>query len=134
MNPLKWRRQYSRDQIPLIPVVCLGAAVFADTIRGTVPSLVKRLRQLLRDAEANGRLIYMEIDEYFTSQRCSSCLRRSLASVEIENGDLMYAVLRCGYCRKTWQRDVNAARNILAVVLYQIYTRSLGRPHNLEKQ
>ncbi|CAO3596558.1 unnamed protein product [Absidia cylindrospora] len=131
-NHGKWRKLPSYSQ-PKIPVVCVGNAIFADTMRGTLPSLVKRMKKLLVEADNLGRLAYMEIDEYLTSQRCSFCFRLTLEHVTVENGDSLFGVLRCRSCRKIWQRDVNAARNIHSVVMHQIATNTNERPHNLER-
>ncbi|CAO3588493.1 unnamed protein product [Absidia cylindrospora] len=129
-NPTKWRKlpPYSQHKIP---VVCLGDANFTDS--QTDRSLVKRCKDLLVKAERDGRLIYMEIDEYLTSQRCSRCCNLTLTRVQIANGDFLYGVLRCQSCGRLWQRDVNAARNIHSIVMHQIRNNTLTRPHHLER-
>ncbi|GAA5816997.1 hypothetical protein MFLAVUS_010532 [Mucor flavus] len=57
----------------------------------------------LKKREAEGRLSAITIDEYLTSQICSVCGHRTLKDV------------LCETCNKIWQRDDNAARNMLAV-------------------
>jgi hypothetical protein len=125
----KWKKMAPHAE-PKIPVVCFGDANF---IRRTDPCLINHLRDQLKRAEQEGLLIYMEIDEYLTSQRCSACLALTLEYVQIENGDHLYNVLQCTTCGTKWNRDVNAARNILAVVLHQIITGTLTRPYNLDR-
>jgi len=59
------------------------------------------------------------IDEYFTSQKCHACGGQLEMNQATRMGD-------CAKCRKSWDRDMNAARNIRAVFNAQV--AGLPRP------
>lgn len=63
-------------------------------------------------AESAGRRI-VQVDPYLTSQICSGCS-------EIVKKPLAVRIHRCPYCGTTLDRDVNAARNILARARLQV--------------
>ncbi|TPX50120.1 hypothetical protein SeLEV6574_g01101 [Synchytrium endobioticum] len=87
-------------------------------------------------------------DEYMTSQRCSHCARRGapeavaddlrlsgLASVLEDAGCFgaqhcqpLHAVRYCETCSTVWDRDYNAARNILYCFLYERAFAERPRP------
>ncbi|CAO3588451.1 unnamed protein product [Absidia cylindrospora] len=113
---------YARDQVP---VVCLGDGRSSDK---ETRSLLKRCKDLLIKAECDGQLIFLEVDEYLTSQRCSGCFNLTLSDVQAANG-----VQRCQSCDKMWRREVNAARNLRSIVMHQIHNKTHSRPHNLER-
>ncbi|CAO3588450.1 unnamed protein product [Absidia cylindrospora] len=118
---------YSRGKVP---VVCLGDIRFGD--RDT-RSLLKRCKDILRDAERDGQLVFLGVDEYHTSKRCSSCFKLTLSQVQADNGDFITGVQKCCSCGKMWRRDVNAARNLRSIVMHQILNKTLTRPRNLER-
>ncbi|CEP14429.1 hypothetical protein [Parasitella parasitica] len=64
--------------------------------------------------EAAGELIVLTIDEFKTSKTCSSCFDSNLGIVKTPyfKGN---SVLACPKCKKVWQRDVNAAINMMTI-------------------
>jgi len=130
----RWKAQIYRakalDQVcrrvtgrqPATTLVGFGAAGFVGP--GPVKAFKRRLRQHCR---------VVEVDEYLTSQICSRCQERELeglpCSQPAPGTSRLYALRRClnERCRLSsdsqrsviWDRDVNAARNILHVFLYQ---------------
>ena len=94
-------------------IVCFGDASFRHNSKGHASSpkqerFVKRLRQL----KAN---VYMT-NEYNTSQICSKCMKGQRLE-DCKTSTNSHYVRRCTNktCRTIWNRDVNAARNILYV-------------------
>ena len=74
-----------------------------------------------------------DVDEAYTSQVCSCCHKKKLVNLHrhLENGERcsVHAVLHCtnSECkRKTWDRDVNASRNIFEIFLATL--NGLKRP------
>ena len=114
-------------------VVVLGACECSSGF-GYFPAPLKELRRRL---ELHTRVVV--IDEHYTSQRCSDCAfaeepshhrldagrcgdtHESGASGEI------HGVRWCPECRKLWNRDVNAARNMRQVFLHML-AHGLSRP------
>ena len=79
----------------------------------------KRIRRRLA---ATRRVVL--IDEYFTSQKCHACGEQLEMNQATRMGD-------CAKCRKSWDRDMNAARNIRAVFNAQV--AGLPRPAYLRR-
>ena len=52
------------------------------------------------------------IDELMTSKVCNICYEDSLKKVDSVNG---HSVLGCQNCKTLWQRDINAAKNMLLI-------------------
>ncbi|KAG2233354.1 hypothetical protein INT48_009102 [Thamnidium elegans] len=65
----------------------------------------------LKKCEAESSLIAAAIDYYLTSQICSGYNNRTLKDA----GNKEKSSIICEACNKIWQRNVNAARNMLAV-------------------
>lgn len=121
--PLKWRklrfdtritRQKAYDKIcnELIgnnptTIIAYGGGRFDHASRGRFPTPNKHLFVQLK-RRCRTRLT----PEYNTSKLCSNC-RHELTATDF------YAVKRCELCLITWNRDVNAARNIREVFLYR---------------
>jgi putative transposase len=72
-------------------------------------------RNMLRyKSRLRGGGVYLEVSEYLSSQVCSAC--GSLPASRPKGiADLRQRVWRCSDCGTVHDRDVNAARNILAV-------------------
>ena len=105
-----------------IPLVVFGGAIFPNTMKGMIAGIagiVRRCVKLLKQAEYQGRLVLILIDEYKTSRicsnpecRCDALEKMPINSDNVDSTDKMYGVLRCQKCNIPWQRDFNAARNM----------------------
>ena len=100
------------------------------------------------------------VDEYFTSQKCSSC-EKKLVYVGIRSADEqfaterhfkthclrppIYGVLKCLHCKsegassstnpkKHWHRDINAAINIGKAFIFAAHHGGDGRPEYLRRE
>ena len=97
---------------------------------GYSPSPIKDLKKRLR---SHTRLVVL--DEHFTSQRCSTCAFREPAAGEVDyrnrkdaflepdpKNPNIFGVRWCPHqsCKKYWNRDINAARNIRGIFLEMI--------------
>ncbi|KAI8883278.1 hypothetical protein K501DRAFT_184767, partial [Backusella circina FSU 941] len=72
---------------------------------------VGRLWKVLQRRESNGVCIVTTIDEYYTSQVRSIC---SLLSLKEKRG---FKVLQCNGYKGIFDRDINAAKNIIIIAL-----------------
>jgi hypothetical protein len=103
------------DQISVI--VAHGDGDFAGTMRGVPPVMTKSLtKKLCQDTTT------IFVNEFLTSQRCSCCLSKMTK-------EKRFRVKRCSnsVCIRTfWNRDTNAAINILTSFLYEVAN---GRSH-----
>ncbi|CEP09711.1 hypothetical protein [Parasitella parasitica] len=74
----KWRKQeFQRTPEDIVPVVCLGDGNFGRrTFRGRPHGLARTLRRLLREAENQGHLISIDINERYTSQDVAVVARK----------------------------------------------------------
>lgn len=89
-------------------IVALGDASFAHNSRGHASTPTKELRRRLK-----GRCRLRMIDEYRTSITCSKC------DGSLPKRTRYWQVKVCqDICLTSWNRDVNAARNILAIFLW----------------
>jgi len=107
-------------------VACHGAIFVGDVSSSKLAStrLAKSVydagwstfRGMLRYKASRHGAVFLEVDENFTSQRCSSCgdlpsgRPRGIASLGIREWE-------CSSCGANHDRDVNAAKNILAIGL-----------------
>jgi hypothetical protein len=67
----------------------------------------------LKRREATGDFLTVVIDEFCTTQVCCSCQTCTLRSVHIAGN----GILRCETCKILWNRDVNAAKNMMQICL-----------------
>jgi transposase len=84
----------------------------------------------------------LEVDEYKTSQMCSSCCSRvkmKRAKIQQEKGKdgvikivSCYKVLKCTTCNNLWNRDVNASRNIFMAFKNQVLGKE--RPRKIRRK
>ncbi|RLN94945.1 hypothetical protein BBJ28_00024901 [Nothophytophthora sp. Chile5] len=142
---LKWRFFVSRMKTKtldalvkrLVPVasprVLVGYGDWSrrDKITGHAPGPVKGFKRALKK-----RATVVPVDEFRTSKLCSCChefLEKALLPVKTEDGEFVLEetrnVLRCSSsaCKATfWNRDVNAARNIFALLKSKLL--GLSRP------
>jgi IS605 OrfB family transposase len=89
-----------------------------------LPTTVKRaynalahykFRCILKDKCLRRGIIYLEVNEHYTSKSCTHCGRIN----EIGTSE----VYKCDCSSKVWDRDVNGARNILLKTLSESYLR-----------
>jgi hypothetical protein len=106
----------ANDSRPVI--VAYGAATFSASSSGQCAGPVKGVRKALRQ---HGVEMY-DVYEDYTSQLCSCC-HKKLEPMYSEGGEFaIHAVRRCltANCKcKVWNRDLNAALNILHVFLHE---------------
>ncbi|RLN96521.1 hypothetical protein BBJ28_00018299 [Nothophytophthora sp. Chile5] len=148
---LKWRFLRSRKRMAALdalarrivpkasPLVCIAYGDWSnqDRIKGHPTSPVKGFKEALKR-----RATVLTVDEYRTSQLCSLCHRRlEWARLRYPNkkGEVVLKanrnVLRCAHseCKANfWSRDVNAARNILSILVSTL--SGLGRPTAFERE
>jgi transcription elongation factor Elf1 len=87
--------------------------------RGKVSGLARVCLRVLRQAEREGELIVVVVNEFYTSQVCSRCGERRLRGKSLD-GDTMHAVQVCTNCGTVWQRDVNASRNLQYIFKHEV--------------
>ncbi|KAI8067758.1 hypothetical protein BC940DRAFT_50408 [Gongronella butleri] len=106
-KPAKWRAAPHVASPDKCPVICLGDGNF-DCIRfrGKSHGHVKLLRQKLRQAQKQGRLIVVDVAEGYTSKTCSTCGRCALENVKVflpfQKVYALHAVVFCNKCRRMW--------------------------------
>ncbi|GAA5817579.1 hypothetical protein MFLAVUS_011127 [Mucor flavus] len=81
------------------------------------------LQCFTKKREAAGDLLVVTVDEFKTSRICCRCGTDSLDGVAHVKG---HSVLVCKTCNTLWQRDVNAAKNMMTISL-SIW-KGMGRP------
>lgn len=69
------------------------------------------LWRILRRREINNECILTTIDEYYTSQVCNTC---ALLSLKEKRG---FKVLTCTKCNAVFDRNINAAKNMMLISL-----------------
>ncbi|KAJ3078525.1 hypothetical protein HK102_004430 [Quaeritorhiza haematococci] len=76
----------------------------------------RRIMKMLASCGFKDWFVAAEVSEFNTSQVCSKCLSdQRLESTE------HWGVKRCEICDRWWNRDINAARNMLCLVYEAIY-------------
>src|ERR1700722_19861894 len=105
MTVAKWRPS-NAGTTGRIPLIAWGHAKFNTNVRGKPAGYSKRCRSLLKQQEQCGRIVVVPIDEFNTSQVCSSCRQKTLRKVRVEGdmGGELNSVLSCSHCNKIWQR------------------------------
>jgi hypothetical protein len=110
---MKWREE-DKSKVPL---VVFGNGMFGKNLvklKGLRCGVAGVLWRCLKKREAAGDLIVLPVDEYKTSRICSRCETDSLGDVACIKG---HSVLLCKKCNTLWQRDINAAKNMMAISL-----------------
>ena len=125
----KWKPLPPQPDTHLIPFIGYGGANFGkratfSSNRGGLSDTCKKLLKKLNDAN---KIIFLEIDEYLTSQVCSFCGKRSLDNVKGYWDSPLYSILSCKSCNIVMQRDVNAARNIHGILI-SLLTKGIRPP------
>ncbi|RLN94995.1 hypothetical protein BBJ28_00019981, partial [Nothophytophthora sp. Chile5] len=106
-------------------VVAFGAGMFSSCSRGHCPGPVKGVRRALRE---RGVEMY-DVNEDYTSQLCNCCHGKVVPMYSQGGGMAIHGVRRylSATCmRKTLNRDVNAALNILCI--FTVETLQGDRP------
>lgn len=102
------------DAAPQDLFVCFGDASYNPHLRGVQSS--PRRQWLARRLKVNHGVTVVDVWEFNTSQICSKCeAPQKLADCKTASNS--YKVRTCLGCQTIWDRDVNAARNILKVGL-----------------
>ncbi|XP_043467309.1 uncharacterized protein LOC122501699 isoform X1 [Leptopilina heterotoma] len=96
--------------------VAIGGAEIPNFIKGYTKAPLKRIQQtLFQRSEELGKdkLQVVKVNEFNTTKMCSRCVR----PLKISKSPHRYTY--CAKCKTTWERDVNAGRNILNLALVQ---------------
>ncbi|CEP11429.1 hypothetical protein [Parasitella parasitica] len=82
----KWRKQeFQRTPEDIVSVVCLGDGnIGRRTFRGRPHGSARTLRRLLHEAENQGHLLSIDINERYASQVCSGCGEKKFGQPEAE--------------------------------------------------
>lgn len=104
-------------------VFAFGAAKFAHNSRGSASSPVWTFR-----TELSKVCSMVLINEYKTSQLCSSCHTSYLRPGRVKGEKRsLHGVRVCALCRTHWNRDINSALNMLFLFWFQL-ARDGDRP------
>lgn len=112
-----------------------GAADFPHAMKGNVASAYKRLKKTLA---LRSNVTLVEVGECNTSQKCCRCHERMKnARKEVVDGDRIrqepiHAVKVCPHCCTTWNRDLNASRNIAHI--FNMLRSGKERPEDFRPQ
>ena len=100
-------------------VVAFGAGMFSSCSKGHCPGPVKGVRTALRRRRG---VAVVNVNEDYSSQLCSECYQKLEPMYGESGGEAIHSVRRCvtANCPRTlWNRDINAALNILHIFLYE---------------
>ena len=103
-------------------IVAFGDGKFSPSMKGHAPIAVKKLRTVLKH-----RCHVIDICEYNTSQKCCGCgedlqkpkvktkVRKKVEGkmVFVDAYKVVHGVRSCHQCSIVWNRDVNAAKNMI---------------------
>ena len=92
-------------------------------LKGNKCGVTGVLWRALKKREKEGDLLAVTIDEFMTSRICNICYEDSLKKVDGVKG---HSVLGCQNCKTLWQRDINAAKNML--LISSLIWNGYGRP------
>lgn len=95
-----------RDTVRLVGIDLNHVAFSHDSDNAVVP-YPHNLKKSLRYKAERASIVFKEVDPTYTSQTCSSCGHRQSMPLNVR----IFACPTCGY---SINRDLNAARNILA--------------------
>ncbi|KAI7900981.1 uncharacterized protein BX663DRAFT_438345, partial [Cokeromyces recurvatus] len=113
----KWKPiKYQQDSTK-VPLIVFGSGMFGKDnvkLKGLRCGIVGKLYKLLKKREAEGQLIATTIDEFKTSKTYSLCFFDDLKIISTKSFKGV-AVVCCERCSKVWQRDSNAANNMMTI-------------------
>ncbi|CEP17611.1 hypothetical protein [Parasitella parasitica] len=101
-----------------VPLIVFGSGMFGKDsvkLKGNKTGVTDILWRAIKKREKEGDLLAITIDEFKTSRICYRCYEDSLKKVDNVKG---VSVLGCENCKTLWQRDVNAAKNMLLISSY----------------
>lgn len=128
-------------------IVCVGNGHIETTLKGLATCPIAKI---MRAISRRRRVVF--VPEAYTSQKCSECQSSDCVTMKVpaihkglqtsSNGRVFFPTIhglrQCPHCARTWNRDHNAARNILnnalswmkskTCVSYLSKTTSLERP------
>lgn len=100
-----------------VPLIVFGDGMFGKDrvkLKGHRNGVVEKLYRTLKSKEAEGQLIVITIDEYKTSKTCSLCFHDDVRIISSKTFRGV-GVVSCSQCSKLWQRDSNAANNMMTI-------------------
>lgn len=128
----KWKpSKFQEEDKTKVPLVVFGNGMFGKDIvkmKGLRCGVAGVMWRCLKKREAAGDLLVIPIDEYKTSRNCCVCETDSLNNVSGVKGN---SVLVCNICGKLWQRDTNAAKNMMKISIAM--WKGLGRPETYSR-
>ena len=95
--------------------------MFSSCSKGHCPGPVKGVRTALRRRRG---VEVVNVNEDYSSQLCSECHQKVEPMYGESGGEAIHSVRRCvtANCQRTlWNRDINAALNILHIFLYEAF-------------
>lgn len=128
----RWRPLKYKEDKTKVPLVVFGDGLFGKDhvrLKGNRCGVSGSLYRCLKKRERAGGLIAVTIDEFRTSKICNGCRSDSLTSAGHIRGQ---SVLECTTCNILWQRDVNAAKNMLAIGV-EVW-KGVGRPNEFSRK
>ncbi|GAA5812996.1 hypothetical protein MFLAVUS_006462 [Mucor flavus] len=87
-------------------------------LKGHRHGLSNKIYKQLKLREGLGELLLLNINEYYTSKTCNSCLNQGLKNLEVGKGEdvkKLHQVLVCTTCNIFWNRDVMASKNMMSI-------------------
>ncbi|PHZ16191.1 uncharacterized protein RHIMIDRAFT_233792 [Rhizopus microsporus ATCC 52813] len=92
-------------------------------IKGARCGVIGKLWKDVKKREKEDGLITITVDELNTSKACNNCEKIILEPAKRTRGN---SILVCKTCNTLWQRDMNAAKNMMTISLST--WRGDGRP------
>jgi len=126
--------KYKEPDKELELVVAFGNATFNCSLKNSLPGPCRKLRR-----ELSKRVTVIPISEPYTSQKCHKCLGQLKPLIERviykdkrgkerETDRALHGVRVCPNCLITCNRDINAADNMLYIMIYMHQNRN-KRPY-----
>ncbi|KAI7864089.1 uncharacterized protein EV154DRAFT_488962 [Mucor mucedo] len=112
-RPNKWKPLPYEEDKSKVPLVVFGEGMFGKNLV-KLKGMTGVMWRSLKKREAAGELIAITIVEYETSKVYSQSYFDDLKVIKTP-GFKGSKVLCCQKCEKVWQRDVNAARNMMII-------------------
>ena len=78
-------------------------------------------------------LLLLDLVPLLPLQHCSQCGHELQAAVTTDGERSKYALRRCPACSRVWNRDSNAAVNMLHILLHQHGRGTKARPSHLAR-
>ncbi|SAL96470.1 hypothetical protein [Absidia glauca] len=82
------------------------------------------LANAIKQAQRQHLLLAVDVNESWTSKVGSTCEQRTLDNLRLDHYNVLsklHSVVACSVCRKLWQRDVYASRNIRFRAMLQVF-------------